>query len=103
MITVIVGFKKKVNTDISHTLRSLISYARTFHGFSRVKYTEMVPDCSVSLLIYEWETLEDWKIWEISRVRKQIFERAQDLLVEKPRTKVYKDEPTGEWIYTPLK
>jgi len=80
-----------------------MSYAKTFHGISKVECIEMLPDRLVVALVYEWKTIEDWKSWEMSKIRKQILENAQHLLLDKPHVTVYKEEPLFGWTYTSLK
>ncbi|APV45368.1 hypothetical protein Dform_02059 [Dehalogenimonas formicexedens] len=103
MIKAIVGFRKKPNADIKPLLQRMMSYAGSFSGFSKVECIEMLPERSVVALVYEWKSLDDWKSWELSRVRKQLMESAEQLLVDKPHVTVYKEEPMPGWTYTALK
>ena len=103
MIKAIVGFKRKPNTEISPLVQKLMSYAKTFRGFSKVECMEMLPERSIIALVYEWNTLDDWKSWELSRIRKQIIESAQPLLLDKPHVTVFNEEQSFGWTYTPLK
>ncbi len=100
MIKVIVGLKKRPHADLGNMLRQLKSYALTFPGISKIECIEMLPENNIIALLYEWETIENWKCWEMSKLRKRILDSSNHLLLDKPQTKVYRDTPINGWAYT---
>jgi heme-degrading monooxygenase HmoA len=100
MIKVIVGYELKEGVDIQPVLLKLRSYAMTFPGFISAEHIRSMKDTSIVALLYNWERLEDWDAWESSKLRHQILQEAEALLVSKPRITVYTIMPTSAWSYT---
>jgi heme-degrading monooxygenase HmoA len=103
MIKVIVGYELKKGADIEPVLLKLRSYAMTFPGFISAEHIRSVKDPPIVALLYNWERLEDWEAWESSKLRQQILQEAEALLVSKPRITIYEVMPTSAWTYTKLK
>jgi heme-degrading monooxygenase HmoA len=100
MIKVIVGYELKKGADIQPILLKLRSYAMTFPGFISAEHIRNVKDTSVVALLYNWEKPEDWEAWESSKLRQQILQEAETLVVSKPRITIYEVMPTSAWTYT---
>jgi heme-degrading monooxygenase HmoA len=100
MIKVIVGYELKEGADIQPILLKLRSYAMTFPGFISAEHIRSVKDTSIVALLYNWEGLENWEAWESSKLRQQILQEAEALLVSKPRITIYEVMPTSAWTYT---
>jgi heme-degrading monooxygenase HmoA len=100
MIKVIVGYELKEGADIQPILLKLRSYALTFPGFISAEHIRSVKGSSISALLYNWKGLEDWEAWESSKLRQQILQEAEALLVSKPRITIYEVMPTSAWTYT---
>ena len=100
MIKVIVGYEMKKGADIQPVFLKLRSYAMTFPGFISVEHIRSVKDTSIVALLYNWEGLENWEAWESSKLRQQILQEAEPLLVSKPRVTIYEVIPTSGWTYT---
>jgi heme-degrading monooxygenase HmoA len=100
MIKVIVGYELKKGADIQPILLKLRSYAMTFPGFISAEHIRSVQDTSIVALLYNWEGLENWQAWEISKLRQQILQEAETLLVSTPRITIYEVLPTSAWTYT---
>jgi heme-degrading monooxygenase HmoA len=103
MIKVIEGYELKKGADIQPLFLKLRSYAMTFPGFISAEHIRSVKGTSIAALLYNWERLEDWDAWESSKLRQQILQEAEALLVSKPRITVYAVIPTSAWAYTGLK
>jgi heme-degrading monooxygenase HmoA len=54
-------------------------------------------DSSIVIVISTWENLEDWRVWESSRIRQAILREADALLVEEPQVTTYRPMPTVKW------
>jgi len=100
MIKVIEGYELKKGADIQSIFLKLRSYAMTFPGFISAEHIRSVKGTSIAALLYNWERLEDWEVWESSKLRQQILQEAEALSVSKPRITVYEVIPTSAWTYT---
>jgi len=104
MIKVIEGYELKKGTDIQPLFLKLRSYALTFPGFISVEHIRSVKDTSISALLYNWQSRENWEAWEVSKLRQQIIqEESEALFVSKPRITIYEVIPTSAWTYTGIK
>jgi heme-degrading monooxygenase HmoA len=103
MIKVIEGYELKKDADIQPLFLKIRSYAMTFPGFISAEHIRSVKGTSIAALLYNWERLEDWDAWETSKLRQQILQEAEALLVSKPRITVYMVIPTSAWTYTGIK
>jgi antibiotic biosynthesis monooxygenase (ABM) superfamily enzyme len=103
MIKVIEGYELKRGADIQPLFLKLRSHAMTFPGFISAEHISSVKGSSISALLYNWAKLEDWDIWESSKLRKQLLHEAEALFVSKPRITVYEVIPTSAWTYTRTK
>ena len=102
MIAVIVGYKLKTDADIQPILMKLRSHAMTYLGFIKAENLISTKDKTIAAIIYSWETIEDWHIWENSSIRKEILEQADAILIEQPRITVYRVVPTTGWTHQTL-
>jgi heme-degrading monooxygenase HmoA len=59
-----------------------------------------VKGASIAALLYNWERLESWEVWESSKLRQQILKEAEALLASAPRITIYEVVPTSAWTYT---
>jgi len=94
MIKVIVGYKLKKGADIQPILLKLRSHAMTYPGFVGAENLLSGKDSSIVAMVSTWERIENWKVWEISKIRQDILREAETLLVEEPRVIVYRIMPT---------
>ena len=102
MIKVIVGYRLKPGADIHPVLTKLRSYAITFPGFISAENLVSAQDSSIVAILYTWDRIENWKTWENTKIRKQILNETEELLLEQPRITIYRVEPTTGWAYTHL-
>jgi heme-degrading monooxygenase HmoA len=103
MIKVIEGYELKKDADIQPVFLKLRSYAMTFPGFISVEHIRSVKGSSVAALLYNWEGLQNWEAWGSSKLRQQILQEAEALMVTEPRITIYEVVPTSAWTYTGLK
>jgi heme-degrading monooxygenase HmoA len=103
MIKVIEGYELEGGADIQPVFLKLRSYAMTFPGFISAEHIRSVKGSPISALLYNWNRLEDWEIWESSSLRQQILQEAESLSISKPRITVYEVVPTSGWAYAKLK
>jgi heme-degrading monooxygenase HmoA len=97
MIKVIEGYELKKGADIQPLFLKLRSYAMTFPGFINAEHIRSVKGSPISALLYNWKRLEDWEIWESSKLRQQILRETEALLVSEPRITIYEVVPTSAW------
>jgi antibiotic biosynthesis monooxygenase (ABM) superfamily enzyme len=104
MIKVIEGYELKRGADIQPLFLKLRSSAMTFPRFISVEHIRSVKgSSSIAALLYNWERLENWEIWESSKLRQQLLREAETLLVSEPRITIYEVVPTSAWTYTGIK
>ncbi|NWF77625.1 MAG: hypothetical protein HXY36_03415 [Chloroflexi bacterium] len=103
MIKVIEGYELKKGADIQPVFLKLRSHAMTFPGFIGAEHIKSVKGSPISALLYDWDKLENWAIWESSKLRKQTLQGAEAILVSKPRITIYEVVPTSGWAYSRLK
>jgi heme-degrading monooxygenase HmoA len=97
MIKIIVGYKVKKGEDISPILLKLRSHAMTYPGFVGAENLLSEQNSSIVTTVSTWQRLEDWRIWESSKIRQQLFQEAKTLLVEEPKVTIYRVMPTTGW------
>jgi len=102
MIKVIDGYRLKVGVDIQPALLKLRSYAMTFPGFVGAENLINVQDNTIVAMVSTWESVERWKTWEETKIRKQILKETESLLREQPRFTIYRVAPTTGWTYSHL-
>jgi antibiotic biosynthesis monooxygenase (ABM) superfamily enzyme len=99
MVKVIEGYELKSGADIQPLFLKLRSHAMSFPGFISAEHIRSVKGKTISALLYDWAQLENWGIWENSKLRKQLLDEAEALLVSKPRITIYEVVPTSAWTY----
>jgi antibiotic biosynthesis monooxygenase (ABM) superfamily enzyme len=97
MIKVIEGYELKKGADMQPLFLKLRSYAMTFPGFVSAEHIRSVKGSPIAALLYNWARLEDWDIWESSKLRQQLLNEAEALWVSEPRVTVYEVIPTSAW------
>ncbi len=55
-------------------------------------------DSSVVVTISTWERAEDWREWENSRIRKQLYQEAKEILEDEPQVQMYRIVATNRWV-----
>ena len=98
MIKVIVGYRLKKGADIQPMLLKLRSYAMTYLGFVGAENLLSEQDSSIVAMVSTWEKVEDWRLWETSKARREILREAEALLVEEPRVTIHRIMPTVRWV-----
>ena len=97
MIKVMIGFNRKPGVDIQPTLHKLKSFAMTFQGFLGIESLESEEGSPIVVLLFNWESSDDWNVWKASHIRKQILDGAQALLLDEPKVTAYKVVPFSGW------
>ena len=90
MIKVVVGYRLKPDADIQPILLKLRSHVITYPGFISAENLMNTQDNSIIFVLYTWNKIEDWKLWEETNTRKKILQEAEPILCEQPRVKVYR-------------
>jgi heme-degrading monooxygenase HmoA len=99
VITVIVGYKLKTNVDIQPILSKLMSNVITHPGFIKAQNLVSTKDPTIAVVIYTWETIEEWHVWENTSIRKEIIQQADTILLEEPRVTIYHVKPSTGWVH----
>jgi len=99
MIKVIIGYKLREGANIQPILLKLRSHAMTYSGFVGAENLLSEQDVSIAAIITTWEGVEDWRLWEGSKISQEILREAEALLVEEPRVTIYRIMPTVRWVW----
>jgi len=97
MIKVVVGHKVKKGADIQPILLKLRSHAMQYPGYVSAENLLGEKDISIVVLIITWEKAENWKLWEKSKIRAELYRQAETLLEEEPKITTYRIVPTQRW------
>ena len=95
MIKVIVGYKVKRGADIQPMLLKLRSNSMQYPGFVGAENLQSQQDSSIVAMVSTWERVENWRLWESSKIRQEIIQEAEPLLVEELRVVIYSITPTA--------
>jgi len=97
MIKVVVGHKVKKDADIQPILLKLRSHAMQYPGYVSAENLLGEKDSSLVIVISTWEKAEDWRIWEKSKIRVELYREAETLLEEEPKVTIYRIVPAQKW------
>ncbi len=95
MVKVVVGYKLKPGANIQPILLKLRSNAITYPGFMNAENLMSIQDNSIVFVLYTWNKIEDWQLWEVAHTRKIILKEAEQILYEQPRVNIYRLFPTN--------
>ena len=98
MIKVIVGYKVKKDADIQPILQRLKSHAVQYSGFMGAENFVRYKGNSIVMVVYTWQSDNDWKEWEKSEIRQELLREADPLLVDKPRVTMYTVSTDIRWV-----
>ncbi len=98
MIKVIIGCKLKEGADIQPILLKLRSHAMQYPGYVSAENLLGEKDSSIVILISTWEKAEDWRLWEKSKIRAELYQQAETLLEEEPKVTIYRIVPVQRWV-----
>jgi heme-degrading monooxygenase HmoA len=90
VIKVIEGHKVKPDTDIQDIFLQLRSNAIQYPGFVGAENLAGEQDASLFVFVSTWNTVEDWRLWETSRIRTELQRQTQKLLVEETKVSIYR-------------
>jgi len=97
MIKVIEGYELKKDADMQPLFLKLRSCAMAFQGFVSAEHIRSAKGNPIAALLYNWAGLEDWDMWESSKLRQQLLHEAEALWVSEPRVTIYEVIPTSAW------
>jgi heme-degrading monooxygenase HmoA len=97
MIKVISGYRLKEGADIQPILLKLRSHAMTYPGFVGAENLLSEQDISIVASAGTWESVENWRLWEDSKIYQEVLREAEPLLVEEPKITIYRIMPTIRW------
>ena len=98
MIKVITGYKLKKGADIQPILLKLRSYAITYPGFVGAENLLSEQNISIVATVSTWERVENWRLWEGSKISQEVLRETEALLVEEPKVTIYRIMPTIRWV-----
>ena len=90
MIKVIEGHKVKPDADIQDIFLQVRSNAMQYPGFVSAENLAGQQDSSLFVFVSTWKTVEDWRLWETSRIRTELQRQTQKLLVEETKVSIYR-------------
>jgi heme-degrading monooxygenase HmoA len=98
VIKVINGYKLKSGADLQPVLLKLREHAMSYPGYLGADNLVSDRDPSIVAIITSWDSVEQWRDWQESRMRGEIMKEAEPLLEEELRVSVYRVIPTGRWV-----
>ncbi len=98
MIKVINGYKLKRDADLQPVLLKLREHAMSYPGYLGADNLVSDKDSSIVAIITTWDSVEQWRDWQESRMRGEIMKEAEPLLEEEMRVSVYRVIPTVKWV-----
>jgi heme-degrading monooxygenase HmoA len=99
VIKVIVGYKLKKGANMQPSLLKLKSHSMTYSGFKGCEIIYGRHNSSIVVMASTWERQKDWKAWEDSKLRKELLQECEALLVEKPRVTIWDLKPPVRWVW----
>ena len=96
MIKVIEGHKAKLGANIQPVFLKFRGNAMQYPGFIGAENLASVKDPSIVLFVSTWNAVENWRIWEESSMRIELYRKAEELLADEPKVNVYTIVPT-QW------
>ena len=97
MIRVIEGHKVKDYIDMQPILLKIRANAMQYPGYVGSEFLIDNKANDVVVVISTWMTPEAWQLWEKSKVRADLYQQAEWLMVEEPRISIYRIVPTQAW------
>ena len=97
MIRVIEGHKVKDYIDMQPILLKIRANAMQYPGYVGSEFLIDNKANDVVVVISTWMTPEAWQLWEKSKVRVDLYQQAEWLMVEEPRISIYRIVPTQAW------
>jgi len=79
-------------------LLKLREHAMSYQGYVSAENLVNDKDSSIVAIITTWNSVEQWRIWQDSRRRKEIMKEAEPLLEDELRVSVYRVIPTVRWL-----
>lgn len=98
MIKVINGYKLKRDADLQPVLLKLREHAMSYPGYLGADNLVSDKDSSIVAIITTWDSVEQWRDWQESKMRGEIMKEAEPLLEEEMRVSVYRVIPTVKWV-----
>ena len=98
MVKGIIGYQVLSYQDVEPIFMQLRLHALQYPGFVNSEDLLGEKDSSVVVTISTWDRTEDWKEWENSKIRQQLYHEAEDILEDKPREQMYRILETQRWI-----
>lgn len=99
MIKGIIGCRVRKDKDIEPILLKLKSHAMQYPGFRGVENLVSEKNISIVAMVSTWETLENWRIWEESRITQELLRQDGALLLEEPKITTYRMMmPAVRWV-----
>jgi len=98
VIKVINGYKLKRDADLQPLLLKLREHAMSYPGYLGADNLVSDKDSSIVAIITTWDSVEQWRDWQESKMRGEIMKEAEPLLEEEMRVSVYRVIPTVKWV-----
>ena len=99
MIKGIIGCRVRKDKDIEPILLKLKSHAMQYPSFRGVENLVSEKNISIVAMVSTWETLENWRIWEESRITQELLRQDGALLLEEPQITTYRMMmPAVRWL-----
>lgn len=96
MIKAIIERHIKDERSFSPLIRELRTAAIHQPGYVTGETLVSTEDKSIIVVISTWRNLADWKAWETSETRAELYQKIEPLIVEKSKVRTYQILATEE-------
>ena len=96
MLRVIVERHLTDKAEITHILQQLRSAAMQWPGYISGETLVSTEDEAAIIVISTWRSLDDWRVWERSDKRSELYKKVAPYLTELPKVSTYQILSTGE-------
>jgi len=96
MIKVIEGHKVKPGANIQPIFLKFRGNAMQYPGFIGAENLVSERDVSIVLFVSTWNAVENWRLWEQSSKRTQIYQESKEILADEPKLSIFRIVPT-QW------
>ena len=94
MIKVIEGHKVKPGVNIQPIFLKFRGNAMQYPGFIGAENLFSETDSSIVLFVSTWNAVGDWRLYEKSRIRAELYQEAEELLADESKVNIYRIVPT---------
>ena len=94
MIKVIEGYNGKPSANMQSLFMEFRANVMQYPGFMSAENLVSQGNDFIILFVSTWDTVDNWRSWEESSIRRKLCQEAEELLADKPRVSIFTLVPT---------